>query len=101
MSAGLLWDSLVYILVQATYLVMELVLQDVQQVHQSDFGIEDAPWTSWPSSCTLLCAVGCPACDVWWVLALFFSFCSLLTHCHWQLPGSCDNQKCVQEWSVS
>ena len=49
----------------------------------------------------LLCAVGCPACDVWWVLALFFSFCSLLTHCHWQLPGSCDNQKCVQGWPVS
>lgn len=93
--------SLICVLMQATYLVMDLVLEDGQRVHQPDFGIEDTALTSGTSFCTLLCVVGCPACDVRWVLAPFFSFYTLLPHCHWYLLGSCDNQKCVQGWPVS
>ena len=47
----------------------------------------------------LCCGLSCMWCVV--VLAPFFSFYTLLTHCHWHLPGSCENENCVQGWPVS
>lgn len=91
--------SLICVLMQATYLVTDLVLEDGQRVHQPDFGIEDTALDIWDQllHTARCCGLSC----VWCVVGASTSASMHSSLCHWYLLGSCDNQKCVQGWPVS